>query len=182
MLARAARHSLPPPPSGHPGRRGCRRAFAGRGGDPAEAQVGWNVRGTARVPRLPARRAARAHGAPSERGRRRTVSNSSAARPRAHRPTRQAALIRPWGRSVARALTEQAGSALGMDELRVAAPRAEASQTRVEVDPAKRGEIGVRHGAPRRSCVPHRHRLFGVAAVSVEGPILPWSFGPIPAR
>jgi hypothetical protein len=35
-----------------------------------------------------------------------------------------------------------------MDELRVSAPRAAASQTRVEVDPANRGEIRVRHGAP----------------------------------
>jgi hypothetical protein len=42
--------------------------------------------------------------------------------------------------------------------------------------------LGFVMGTPRRSCVPHRHRLFGVAAVSVEGPILRWSFGPIPAR
>jgi len=28
----------------------------------------------------------------------------------------------------------------------------------------------------------HIDWLFGVAAVSVEGPILPWSFGPMPAR
>lgn len=42
--------------------------------------------------------------------------------------------------------------------------------------------LGFVMGTPCRSCVPRRHRLFGVAAVSVEGPILPWSFGPIPAR
>jgi hypothetical protein len=42
--------------------------------------------------------------------------------------------------------------------------------------------LGFVMGTLRRSCVPHTHRLFGVAAFSVEGPILLWSFGPIPAR
>jgi hypothetical protein len=54
------------------------------------------------APRLrpPARRAARAHGAPSARGDARTGSRSSAARSRTHRPTGHVGLIRPWGRSV----------------------------------------------------------------------------------
>jgi hypothetical protein len=76
---------------------------------------------------------------------------------------------------------EQARPGVGMDELGVLAPGAGAGRTRVGVDPAVRGEMGVRHRRSGRSCVPHRHRLFGVTAVSVERPILPWSFGPITA-
>jgi len=45
------------------------------------------------------------------------------------------------------ALTEQTGSAVGMDELRVTAPGTGDSQARVEVDPANRGESGLHHGA-----------------------------------
>jgi hypothetical protein len=90
-------------------------------------------------------------------------------------------LARRRGEKWTRAPGEQARSGVGMEKLDVLAPGAGAGRTRVEVDPADRREIGVRHRHSSRSCVPHRHRLFGVATDSVERPILPWPLGPIPA-
>ena len=75
---------------------------------------------------------------------------------------------------------EQAWSGVGMDELRVLAPGAWARLTRVLI--ANRGQAGFRHGPPNRSCALLRYRPYGAATFSVQGPIFPQSFGPIPKQ
>jgi hypothetical protein len=75
----------------------------------------------------------------------------------------------------ARALTDQARSGLGMNELQ--------GLERPSSSPKSewRRDWLLPWGTDRRSCVPQRHRHLG-SFVSVERPILPWPFGPIPAR
>jgi hypothetical protein len=47
-----------------------------------------------------------------------------------------------------RAPAEQTRPSVGMDELGVAAPGAGESKARAEIDPANRGQIGLRHVVP----------------------------------
>jgi len=73
----------------------------------------------------------------------------------AHRPARLAELVRPQERTAGTALTEQARSGLGMNEVRVAAPGAGVRRTLVEAKRVNGGETDFfLWGTDPRSCVP----------------------------